>query len=325
MNCLLAVLVTASLTVAAEPKADFAFREISPAGLATHRRRQAGFRLQLRHDHFESQRRRAAVVLPASRSTPPNGVLLSDDFNPDHPHHRGISWMWPDVTVDGHTGDIWMVKGFQTELRPLESAAKPTARPPSWPSKTAGSTAIRSSSRKTWRSSFTAWKSLRPAMHNGSSTSRSASRRSTSRCGSSARLRARRVSAASASALRPRRRRGQDGHPHRQRHLRTRTKCSASTLGPKSPARSTASPPGDASTISKAIRAFPKRLALAARLRLFERLLSGPHADHSGARQAAGAEVSRHSRHWESASKLTTLYTTSTSFPGCSSERSMVK
>ena len=33
MNCLLATLLTASLTVAAEPKADFAFREINPAGL----------------------------------------------------------------------------------------------------------------------------------------------------------------------------------------------------------------------------------------------------------------------------------------------------
>ena len=43
----------------------------------------------------------------------PNGAVLSDDFNADHPHHRGISWMWPDVTVDGRQGDIWMVKGFQ--------------------------------------------------------------------------------------------------------------------------------------------------------------------------------------------------------------------
>lgn len=43
----------------------------------------------------------------------PNGVVLTDDFNPDHPHHRGISWMWPEVVVDGKKGDIWTVKGFQ--------------------------------------------------------------------------------------------------------------------------------------------------------------------------------------------------------------------
>jgi hypothetical protein len=25
----------------------------------------------------------------------PDGALITDDFNPDHPHHRGVSWMWP--------------------------------------------------------------------------------------------------------------------------------------------------------------------------------------------------------------------------------------
>lgn len=43
----------------------------------------------------------------------PDGVVLTDDFNPDHPHHRGISWMWPDVTVGGKHGDMWMLKNFQ--------------------------------------------------------------------------------------------------------------------------------------------------------------------------------------------------------------------
>ena len=43
----------------------------------------------------------------------PDGTLLTDDFNPDHPHHRGISWMWPEVSVDGKKGDVWMVKEFQ--------------------------------------------------------------------------------------------------------------------------------------------------------------------------------------------------------------------
>ena len=31
----------------------------------------------------------------------PDGTVLTDDFNPDHPHHRGISWMWADVSVGG--------------------------------------------------------------------------------------------------------------------------------------------------------------------------------------------------------------------------------
>ena len=42
----------------------------------------------------------------------PNGAVVSDDFPKDHYHHRGISWMWPVVTVDGQTYDGWMLKGI---------------------------------------------------------------------------------------------------------------------------------------------------------------------------------------------------------------------
>jgi len=37
----------------------------------------------------------------------PDGTVVSDDFNPNHPHHRGISWMWPVLVVDGKTLDLW--------------------------------------------------------------------------------------------------------------------------------------------------------------------------------------------------------------------------
>jgi gluconolactonase len=43
----------------------------------------------------------------------PDGAVLTDDFNPDHPHHRGISWMWADVSVGGRKGDMWTLKTFQ--------------------------------------------------------------------------------------------------------------------------------------------------------------------------------------------------------------------
>jgi hypothetical protein len=43
----------------------------------------------------------------------PDGTVLTDDFNPDHYHHRGIFWAWPAITVDGKTDDIWTVKGFR--------------------------------------------------------------------------------------------------------------------------------------------------------------------------------------------------------------------
>lgn len=42
----------------------------------------------------------------------PNGAVVTDDFPKDHYHHRGVSWMWPDVTVDGKTYDLWTIKGM---------------------------------------------------------------------------------------------------------------------------------------------------------------------------------------------------------------------
>ena len=46
----------------------------------------------------------------------PDGTLITDDFNPDHPHHRGISWMWPVVVVDGKTYDIWTIEGIHQKF-----------------------------------------------------------------------------------------------------------------------------------------------------------------------------------------------------------------
>jgi hypothetical protein len=42
----------------------------------------------------------------------PNGIVVTDDFPQDHLHHRGISWMWPIVIVDGQTYDLWTIKGI---------------------------------------------------------------------------------------------------------------------------------------------------------------------------------------------------------------------
>jgi hypothetical protein len=59
---------------------------------------------------FPEEMRRSCYLHPVYS---PKGVKLTDDFNKDHPHHRGISWMWPEVTVDGQKGDVWMVKRFK--------------------------------------------------------------------------------------------------------------------------------------------------------------------------------------------------------------------
>lgn len=46
----------------------------------------------------------------------PDGTVLTDDFNRDHPHHRGIFWAWEVVTVNGKTDDVWTVKGFKQKF-----------------------------------------------------------------------------------------------------------------------------------------------------------------------------------------------------------------
>ncbi|MCL4402458.1 MAG: ThuA domain-containing protein, partial [Acidobacteria bacterium] len=46
----------------------------------------------------------------------PNGVVITDDFPRDHYHHRGISWMWPVVIVDGRTYDLWTIKGIHARF-----------------------------------------------------------------------------------------------------------------------------------------------------------------------------------------------------------------
>jgi type 1 glutamine amidotransferase len=59
----------------------------------------------------------------------PNGVAITDDFPPDHPHHRGISWTWPIVVVDGKTYNLWVITGILDRFEKWErkKAAKDKA------------------------------------------------------------------------------------------------------------------------------------------------------------------------------------------------------
>ena len=40
------------------------------------------------------------------RSTDCTARVLTDDWVPDHPHHRGIYWAWPEVDWQGKRGDL---------------------------------------------------------------------------------------------------------------------------------------------------------------------------------------------------------------------------
>lgn len=41
----------------------------------------------------------------------PAGEVLTKDYSPDHPHHRGLYWAWPEVTYKGKTHDLHALQG----------------------------------------------------------------------------------------------------------------------------------------------------------------------------------------------------------------------
>lgn len=113
MNCAYALLLAASTLSAREAKTEFTFQEISPSALRLSDGGQPVFVYNfgmVLAPGFPKAMERSCYLHPVYG---PDGTVLTDDFNPDHPHHRGISWMWPDVTVDGRNGDIWTVKNFK--------------------------------------------------------------------------------------------------------------------------------------------------------------------------------------------------------------------
>lgn len=42
----------------------------------------------------------------------PQGEVLTRDYSPDHPHHRGVYWAWPEVTWKGETRDLHALQGI---------------------------------------------------------------------------------------------------------------------------------------------------------------------------------------------------------------------
>jgi hypothetical protein len=113
MSCAVAIFLAASAVQAAGEPSPLAFREISPTGLELSENGKPVFVYNfgmVLAPGFPDEMRRSSYLHPVYA---PDGTVLTDDFNKDHPHHRGISWMWPEVTLDGKKGDMWMVKLFQ--------------------------------------------------------------------------------------------------------------------------------------------------------------------------------------------------------------------
>ncbi len=117
MNSTLVLLVASLVLPGAESRGAFVFREVSSTGLELSEGGSPVFVYNfgmILGKGFPESMRRSSYLHPVYA---PNGVTLTDDFNPDHPHHRGIFWAWTDVTVDGKKGDMWTVKGpFQNRF-----------------------------------------------------------------------------------------------------------------------------------------------------------------------------------------------------------------
>ncbi|MBI3464369.1 MAG: PmoA family protein [Planctomycetes bacterium] len=57
-----------------------------------------------------------------------DGEVLTDDFPPDHYHHRGLFWAWPHVKVGEQEYDPWMLRGIRHQfVRWIEQTANPAA------------------------------------------------------------------------------------------------------------------------------------------------------------------------------------------------------
>jgi hypothetical protein len=55
----------------------------------------------------------------------PGGEILTKDYSPEHPHHRGIYWAWPEVSWKGEKRDLHALQGVFA--RPVKIARKEVA------------------------------------------------------------------------------------------------------------------------------------------------------------------------------------------------------
>ncbi len=70
-------------------------------------------KMQLKEGVPESMER-ACYVHPIRG---PDGEVITGDFPDDHHHHRGLSWMWPNVKARGKWVDLWHIQGIRQHFR----------------------------------------------------------------------------------------------------------------------------------------------------------------------------------------------------------------
>jgi len=112
----------------AAPAAAFRFAEVSERSLGL----WDGTRPVLVYNHgvmskpgVPADRARSTYVHPLYGL---DGEVLTDDFPPDHFHHRGLFWAWPHVRIGEQEYDLWTLKGIRHQFeRWLERRARATA------------------------------------------------------------------------------------------------------------------------------------------------------------------------------------------------------
>lgn len=114
---LVAAFIAASIVPPARAEPAFAFQEVNDStGLQLSENGRAVFVYNygmILAPGFPETMRRSSYLHPVYA---PDGTVLTDDFNRDHPHHRGIFWAWEKITVNGKTDDAWTVKGIRQKF-----------------------------------------------------------------------------------------------------------------------------------------------------------------------------------------------------------------
>ncbi len=94
----------------------FVFRDIEGRSLALTEQGRPVFIYNyglMRKEGAPADRARCCYMHPVYA---PDGTAVTDDFPRDHYHHRGISWMWPIVRLEGAEYDLWTLKGIRHEF-----------------------------------------------------------------------------------------------------------------------------------------------------------------------------------------------------------------
>lgn len=130
MHLLLTILVAAAPAAAAEPSPSSRFTVVKDPSGSFYDVADGGAAV-LRYNHgtvpvpkgIDPKYARGDYIHPLYGL---DGEVLTDDYPPDHPHHRGVGWSWPVTRRKGEVRDIWAVSGVWSRpvaMRRVEAGA----------------------------------------------------------------------------------------------------------------------------------------------------------------------------------------------------------